>query len=222
MEPELNRMVPEGVTVYTTRITSSGSNAIERLLNYDSALEPAAKALAPISDVIIYGCTTGSLVKGIGWDQEIIQRIEKETGIAASTTSTAVVDALTEIGVKRVSVATPYVEALNIRVKQFLEGHGFEVVSLKGLGQVAGVEGIGKNTPEVGYRLSKEVYTPKADAIFISCTNLRTIEIISKLENDINKPVITSNQASMWKALKMINVLEPIQGYGLLLSRRSQ
>ena len=217
MEPELYELAPEGVAIYATRVVSSRSQPIERLLDYESSLESASDALAAICDVIIYGCTTGSLVKGLGYDQKIIQRIEKRSRLPASTTSTAVVEALREMNMTKLAVATPYLQELDVLVKKFLEDHGFEVVNLKSLGQISGLKGIGANVPEVSYRLAREVCDKRADGVFISCTNLRTIEVISKLEQDIGKPVISSNQASMWKALKLIGVREPIKGYGLLL-----
>jgi maleate cis-trans isomerase len=69
----------------------------------------------------------------------------------------------------------------------------------------------------LAYRLAKEVNNDKADGIFISCTNFKTLEILEKLEQDLAKPVISSNQATMWTMLRMVVVREPIKGYGRLL-----
>jgi maleate isomerase len=178
-------------------------------------LERAAKELAAATvDVIAFGCTTGSLLKGVGWDQEIIKRIVAETGTPATTTATAVVDALHKLNIRNLSVATPYVEELNKKEVKFLEGHGFKVVKIKGLGLI---KGIGNNHPEVAYRLAREVNVAEAEGIFISCTNFRTIEIIERLESDLQKPVVTSNQATFWKVLRTVGIHEKIKGYGSLL-----
>ena len=76
--------------------------------------------------------------------------------------------------------------------------------------------------PEVGseqiYRLVREGFTEKADAIFISCTALSVIHIIETLEEDLKRPVITSNQATLWAALRKINVGETIDSLGTLFT----
>jgi len=78
---------------------------------------------------------------------------------------------------------------------------------------------IAEVSKETLYHLAKEVDHPESEAVFISCTNLHTIEIIEKLENDLQKPVITSNQATMWNMLRMAGVNDKIEGYGQLLSK---
>ena len=101
-----------------------------------------------------------------------------------------------------------------------MESIGFEVVYEKGLGISETVE-IAKVSPATVYRLGKEALTkaPEADTLFISCGNLRTIEILSALEKDTGKPAISSNQALLWGALRMVGVREPIYGFGSLLER---
>jgi maleate isomerase len=113
-------------------------------------------------------------------------------------------------------VATPYIKELNTLEKNFLEAHGFDVLQIRGLSLVRNLD-IGKELPSTAYRLAHEVFKTEADAIFISCTNLRTIEIIKALEADLGRPVVTSNQASMWKSLRTGGIREKIPGYGLLL-----
>jgi maleate isomerase len=72
--------------------------------------------------------------------------------------------------------------------------------------------------PSTAYKLAKSVDTGDADGIFISCTNFRTIEIIEALEENTGKPVVTSNQASMAMALKVMGIKEKIGGFGALLA----
>ncbi|MEM2339635.1 MAG: hypothetical protein QXW83_05495, partial [Nitrososphaerales archaeon] len=123
------------------------------------------------------------------------------TGIKTITTAFAVNEALKELSIKSVAVATPYINELNEREKLFLEECGFKVVKIKGLNILKNTE-IGKQPSWVSYKLAKDVYTPEADGIFISCTNFRTFDILEKLEIDLNKPVVSSNSASLWLALK--------------------
>ena len=217
MEPELYRLTPEGVSLHFSRIRQV-EDTLEQLGRMIEDVPRAAIELADAGvNIIAFRCTTGSLVKGPGYDQEIIQKIEGSVHIRATTTATAVVEALKELGIVRLSVATPYKEWLNEKEKEFLEAHGFEVISIKGLGC------LGPETADVPservYRLAKDVYRPRADGVFISCTDLQSIDILEYLEHDIKKPVISSNQATMWIMLRMAEVRDKIVGYGRLLTQ---
>ena len=217
MEPELNRLAPDGVSIHAARLKASASDSfLTRIIQMEKETENATEELKGVADVIAYGCTSGSFVKGVNWDLEIIAKINRASNLPATTTSTAVVKALKKMNIKRISMATPYTEEVNQLEKEFLENHGFKVVSMKGLNvRVRG--GQSRFPASFAYRLAKEVNTDKADGIFISCTNFKTIEILEKLEQDLEKPVISSNQATMWMMLRMVTVREPIKGYGSLL-----
>lgn len=214
-EIEFHRMAPEGVAILTTRMPLEKVDA-EGLIKMGDYTEQAASLLAQAKpDVIAFCCTTGSLVKGIGYDKEIIGRIGSHVGIAAITTATAVIDSLSTLKVKKVAVVTPYPEEVNQRERVFLEDSGFEITSIKGLG-VLDPQKMQDVRHEQMYQLAKEIFTENADAMFISCTGISVLDIIEPLEEDLKRPVITSNQATMWAALRKINVEEKIDGLGKL------
>ena len=224
MEPEFNRMAPEGVSIHAARLKVEGKVYIseKEALNFYASMaenvEKEAELLGCVVDVIGYGCTSGSFVMGMKWNEELIKRIEKAAGVPATTASTAMCEALREVGIRKLTLVTPYPEDVNRLEKKFLEDNGFKVASMKGCGcDVHGLQG--EYSPYVAYQLAKEVDVEKADGIFISCTNFRTIEILERLERDTNKPVISSNSATMWKMLKMAGIHEPIVGYGQLLKK---
>ncbi|MEM3831723.1 MAG: aspartate/glutamate racemase family protein [Sulfolobales archaeon] len=132
------------------------------------------------------------------------------------TTAQAVIEALKTLGAREIVVATPYIEEINERERRFLEDQGFRVLRIKGLGIRKNTE-IGRLPPWTAYRLALEAIRDlRADALFISCTNFRTIEIIEALESRLGIPVISSNTASMWLALRSIGVKDRIP-YGRLL-----
>jgi maleate isomerase len=159
-----------------------------------------------------------SFIGGYGYDQKIIQRIkEKSGGLPATTTSSSVIDALRKLGVKNISMATPYLEPVAKIGMKFIEDNGIQVLSLKWLAK-AGFE-IAEVSKETLYDLVKAVDRPKSEAIFISCTNLHTIELIKFLEADLRKPVITSNQATFWNMLRLAGVNDKIEGFGHLLEK---
>jgi maleate isomerase len=207
MEAEFGRYVPEGVSVHEARLPLRRVIE-EELIKMCERVEEAAKLLADAEvDIIAYGCTTGSLIRGKGFDIELEERIRKATGIPAVATARAVLDALRIKGLKKIAIATPYTEEINEKEKEFLSNNGFEVCAIRGLGLVKNLE-IGMQEPHVAYRLGRELMIkhPEADGLFISCTNFRTLEIISILSHEIGKPVITSNQATLWRVLQETNI----------------
>src|SRR5215207_2915671 len=135
--PEYARVVPEDVAVYAAPIVLPRGEvtapALAEMLAGDQ-LERAAELLVWTDvDVIVFACTTGSLVHGVGWDRELIGRIERATDRAATTTTTAVLDALRAVGATSLAVATPYIDELNAIERQFLEASGSHVASIAGL-----------------------------------------------------------------------------------------
>ncbi|MHB8991173.1 MAG: maleate cis-trans isomerase family protein [Chloroflexota bacterium] len=218
MEVEFSRWLPPTIAVHATRMYRSTSDVtVESLLEMARHANDAARLLAmTLPDVIIFGCTSGSLIMGLGWDQQILQGIEKTTDIRALTTSTAVVDALKSVGARKVAIATPYVSEVNLRERGFLESHGFEVLGIRGL-EIVKSEQIARVPPSQVYQFVRGCDHPDADALFVSCTNFRTREVIDRLEQDLGKPVITSNQASLWSCLKAIGWGQPPAAGGRLL-----
>jgi maleate isomerase len=216
-EAEFNRYRPEGVAVLTTRIPLFGISR-EALDKMNTYLDEAASLLATAEvDVIVFGCTAGSLINGPSWDQEIIARLTRITGKKITTTSTGVLEALAALNVKKVAVATPYAAEVNEAEKTFLDNSGFQVTSI--IGPLLSDPKLVPQIPPVEmYRLAKEADTDDADAMFISCTGLHVLGIIDLLEKDLGKPVIVSNQVSLWSALKRLNVHEKIEGLGKLFT----
>jgi maleate isomerase len=207
----------EGICIYTTRMAGTGRLTTSKLTEMINKVDDPAEELAEAKvDLIVFACTTGSLIKGPGYDQEIINRIQNKTGIPATTTSTSVIKALKKMGINKVAVATSYTDEVTAKVRSYIEGNGLHVVGMNALGIADALER-SELPPTVSYRLAREVDKPEAEGIFISCTNFRTIEIIENLEHDLRKPVVTSNQASVWDALRSKGIQESIEGYGKLL-----
>lgn len=213
MEYEFQRMAVPSMSVHTMRISHTADTE-ENLIWMGTQVPAASKLLAHAKvGAICYGCTAGGFLKGPGYDQQMIQDIETATGIAGATTAAAVVDALRALGVKRVSVASPYEPWLNQKLQSYLKACGFEVLAIKGFGTQAHAT----FTPEQNASLVAEVDRAASQAIFISCSNFRTLEIIEPLEEKMGKPVVTSNSASIWKMLRLMGDSRSLPGSGRLL-----
>ena len=217
-EPEFWRMAPEGVTIHTARVMLKGKATTESYFAMADALSVAAEELATAEvDVVAYGCTSGSIICPL---PQMLDQMGSRTNTPATAAAGAVIAALRAFGARKVAVATPYVDFVNESEERFLEDYGFEVTNLLGLKLGETQEerrGIGRVPPEHVYRMARAVDSPEADAIFISCTNLATIGMIARIEKDLGKPVVTSNQACFWACLRLIGLTDRIEGYGRLL-----
>jgi maleate isomerase len=219
--PEYLLAMPEGVAVYPAPIVLPRGEvtpvALAEMLEGEQ-LERAAELLVWADvDTIVFACTTGSLVHGVGWDRKLIERIEGASGKPATTTTTAVLAALRAVGASTLAVATPYIDELNVIERRFLEESGFRVSGIAGLACATDRE-IGRLEPADALALAERVDTPDADAIFVSCTNFHCLPVIAHLECALGKPVITSNLAGAWAALRRIGVDDALSGYGQLLA----
>lgn len=212
MEYEFERMAVPSMSVHTMRISHTADT--EENLTWMGTQVPAAATLLAHAKVgvICYGCTAGGFLKGPGYDRQIIGDIETATGIPGVTTAAAVVDALRALGVERLSVASPYEAWLNEKLRQYLNACGFDVLAIRGFGTQAHAS----FTPEQNAALVAEVDRAEAQAIFISCTNFRTLEIIEPLEQKLGKPVVTSTSASLWKMLRRLGDRRDVPGGGRL------
>ena len=217
LESEYNIMKPEGVSVHTARMMLTTTNA-QTLKRMSGSIEEEAEKLATTKcDVIVFGCTSGSFIGGQSYEQQIVDKIECVSGKKGITTAGAVSRALSVFEKHKVTVVTPYIEELNLLEKKFIESFGYKVVSIKGLGIDDNVT-IGKNEPSAAYNLAKETVTNETEILFISCTDFRSIEIITTLEKELNVPVISSNQAAMWDALRSCNIRDNLLKYGSLFN----
>lgn len=216
MEPELNRNILEGISLHFARLKTGGAFDVHSLVAMADQTVKCAEELKTVSDVMAYACTSSSFVMGRGWDENIIARIKSVTDKPVTTTSTSLLNALQTFQVKKISLATPYTEEVNERQRDFFNANGFEVVKMKGLG-IDQHGGQGIFYPQRAYMLAKDVDDPRAELVLISCTNFRTFEIIDALEKDIKKPVLTSNQATLWKLLRLVGIYEKIDSLGSLL-----
>lgn len=218
-ENEWAKAAPDGVITvcsryYIERVTPEN---LERMMG---EVDRAAREVASARVNVIAQCgTPGVFIRGFGYDREVIDRIERLTGIQATTMASSVVAGLKRFGAGKIVVGTAYTDDLNAMLKSFLEAHGFEVCAVVGLGIVPNVE-IGNQPPQVAYDLGKRVFAqaPDAEALFISCGGLRTFEVLDALEEDLGVPVTSSSQATWWNCLRMSGIRTPIRGFGSLLT----
>lgn len=201
MEYEFQRLVPSGVSVHVSRIAHT-SDSEPALLHMLGELEPAATLLAHARvDAICFGCTASGFVQpNVRLDVQVADAASHSLGVPIVTTSGSVCEALDHVGARRIAVASPYEPWLNEHLRRYLEGRGFTVTSVAGFG----TQEHAKCSPQETLALALGAVRPDTEAIFLSCANLRTLEIIEPLERTTGLPVVTSTQASFWRLLSRL------------------
>lgn len=217
MEPEFYRMAPFDVATYTTRLYLE---QIDRR-NWENIIAEAEEKTRYLTSarvqLIIFGCTGASYTEGKGFNEIVERKIATKANVPCISTSTAVLRALEHLSVNKLSVVTPYPKEANDLLCKFLEENGYEVISI-GSSQETVEDKQLASTGKLALETAIKYDSPESELLFISCTAWKSADIIEALESKLNKPVITSNQATLWAALRMLNyeAVRSIDGYGKL------
>lgn len=215
IESEMMRHAPEGVGVHFTRAVNPDQITAANLAASVGSLAPAAAVLAPNADldVICYACTSGSVVMG---EDAVVAELRSGSGARHATTLVSgVFAALDAVGARRVAVATPYLEHVNRIEADYMIERGYELTGIEGL-DITNDSDMVRVTPAYIRDFAVSVDDPAADAVFVSCGALRSIEVIDEIEEAIGKPCITSNQAMLWHCLRLAGIDDRIEGMGRL------
>ncbi len=218
VQDDVIRLRPDGVGVHFARTAIPDSITSDTLAAQAEMLAPCAATLLPDGslDVVSYACTSGSLVIG---EDRVFRELNKGAPNAKATSLvTGVIRALKAVDAKRIVVATPYLDEVNALEKTYLENAGFEVLDIQGLNLEKDSDMV-RVTPDFLAEFALSLDRPDADAIFISCGALRSLEVIEEIENKSGKPAICSNQAMIWDCLRLAGIDDQMTGYGQLFRK---
>ena len=224
-EGDFPRMIPDGVALYFQKFPMHNPKGrvtcVEDLKQPVNVFADAAELLSRVRpDAMTLNGTGLSFCGGYGYDKMIIEKMKEKNGnIPTTTSSTSVVNAVNKMGIRKVSLAMPYLEDVAKTALKFFTDNGLQILKYKWLGLPTEVKRMGDVSKEEVYHLARDVDDTHSEAVIISCVELNAIDVIQPLECDLQKPVITSNQATIWNLLRMAGVNEKIQGFGQLLSR---
>ncbi|MGH6718521.1 MAG: maleate cis-trans isomerase family protein [Alphaproteobacteria bacterium] len=216
VEPDFRALgLAPDITLHVSRVPSLAVT-VENLLMTARGLTQATALVLPGQrlDVLAYACTSGTVVAGV---PAVIAAIRAaRPGIAVTTPITAALAGFQRLGVHRVAVLTPYVEEVNAPVVSYLEANGIDVVDIASFNLLAEDE-MCRVVPEAIAAAAEGLDHRRADALFISCTALRALGLIDRLEGRLGKPVLSSNHALYWHALRLAGVMDPVPGFGRLM-----
>jgi maleate isomerase len=217
LDRELWRWVPDTLDLLLTRTPYEPLTVTVEMaqrVGDPAVVAQATLALTtPAPAVVGYACTSGSFVAGLAGERALVDAM-LATGVpAAVTTSGAVVSALRALGAGRVAVATPYDEAITAMLVAFLAESGIAVTRAGHLGLDSAIWAVPR---EVTLELVRRAWTDDCDAVFVSCTNLATYDVIPLLEDELGVPVVSANQATMWAAVSLAGLSAQGEGQRLL------
>ncbi|MGH3980775.1 MAG: maleate cis-trans isomerase family protein [Pseudonocardiaceae bacterium] len=221
LDRELWRWVPDDVSLYMTRLpyvpVPMTVEMVAAISDVDAVYRATRDVLTPEPLVVAYSCTSGSFIDGVAGERALVQTMRAAGAPAAVTTSGALSEALALLGVRRLAIATPYIEPVTKRLICYLDEFGVETVSAVGLGMLGHIWRV---TYTEVVDIVRAVDRKDADAMFISCTNLPTYDIIEPLERALGKPVLTANQVTMWSALRAMGLESMAAGQWLVEASR--
>ncbi|HEY4802014.1 MAG TPA: aspartate/glutamate racemase family protein [Paraburkholderia sp.] len=208
-----------GVAFYECRLENSPDITPPRLAEIEARIAPAVGLLLPGErlDVVAFGCTSASMVIG---ETRVFARIrEARPDIACTTPITAALAALKALDVRRVALLTPYVRTINDFMRDYIEARGVAVTRMASFEHADDNEVARIDANSIRSAIETLARHDDADAVFVSCTSLRVAALVPELEAAIGKPVLSSNHAMAWHALRLAGVQDSEPQLGRLFAR---
>jgi maleate isomerase len=208
MEQDFARWLPAGARLHVNRLNAPRErpdDMEENLRAITSGVEEVAR-LVDLAEpqVIAFGCTSGSFIDGPAWDDAMQAKIRSAVRAPhVVVTARASVDALNALGARRIAVATPYPEKINLQLRRYLGHFGFEIGGFETIDAWKGGT-IARVAPEVAIDLAVRASRSGADAVFVSCTNFRAGEVIPEIAKATGLPVVTANRATFDACLRAL------------------
>lgn len=216
IERDFHRLAPaDDVSVFTSRIRQGEPNSEATFREFEADIPNVARLILPNSrlDVVVFGCTAASMLIGAAQIEAAVQL--GRPGVAVTNPATGVTEALRAVGAQRIAMLTPYTPSVTRTAVEFMQSQGFDVYSAACLG-IDLDDTHARISEEVLYQQALELDWKSVDAIFLSCTAIRSLNVIERIERATGKVVITSNQATFWHALRLGQASTSVKGFGQL------
>ncbi len=216
IEPEYYSVLPRSVSAHFARLTMTEVTDAG-LARQDEDVATQARQLAAANvEVILFCLTAASFHKGLDYDADLKRRIEDRSGKPAITAAGTIIDSLNVLGVRRIALATPFNSVVNEDSRRFLVDSGFDVVAAEGLAYADNFS-IALIDPETVRDLVRRVDRSDAEAIVIPGGNMQCLSIADDMEEELGKPIVTTNQAGIWALLRHLGSFNRLTGLGRLL-----
>ena len=203
VEQEMVRHFPEGVVAHVNRLRMTGPNR-KPLLQLLPDVERACGELVDAKcESVAFHCTANSMAEGSGGEAALLEALRHAKAPNVATTSTAVMNALKALSAKRIALVTPYSQQATEEETHFFDEAGVEVVYAKGCDR-GGSDAYCSTPAEFWKAEAASLPHKEFDALFLSCANISCLGIVDEIEENLGRPVITSNQVVIWETLRQI------------------
>lgn len=221
LEPDMQWLCPSGCTMHFERMggyeiekipgseqmAGLGASDLTETIRLISGIRPAA---------VLYGCTSATLTHGTGFDTKLADDIHSKTNAPSITAAGALSQSIHDLGVSAVGFSSPYVGEVNKQAIAFLNAKNVSTVCCADIGRELDNYGQGELTPDEVYELALKADSKEAEAIVLSCTDMRSVEALDRIEAQTGKPVVTSNLALVFQLCKLLNLPRPENASGRL------
>ena len=218
IEKDFNNVIyNKNIDLYCNRIQSYNPLTSETLKKMADDIPKVTNNILPDQklDCVAYGCTSGTIAAGYQSIFDKVNLAKPNTKVTTPITST--INALKSLKIKRLSIFTPYTDEINQSVINYFKKENIDVNELSYF-DIASDLDIGKVDPQYLFEVLTKIDLKKSDALFVSCTALPVLSIISELEKKISKVVLSSNQTLIWDTLKEIKYNDNVEGFGELFN----
>jgi maleate isomerase len=215
VEQEMVRHVPAGVTAHVARLRMTGAHRGP----LDALLPRVAEAAATLTDarcdVVAFHCTSNSTAEGVAGDDKLLGALRRSGASHVTTTASALRHAFDALGARRIVLLTPYSQHTTDEEAEFLREAGYEVLHARGFA-LAGSDEYCATPAQFWRDRAVEAARPDADVYFLSCANISTVPVIEAIEQRLGRPVVSSNQAVIWHALRLLGIADRRNCFGRL------
>jgi maleate isomerase len=218
-EIDMNRVLPKNYQVHFARVKvgsvdEKGWREHDGDVNYQTEL---LSGIQPSAIVVLQ--TAASFYGPLNYEQELVARIEKISGVPAYTTAFALGRAVKALSAKKVTLLSPYNNDLLMRGKAYFERvHGLDIVGADSF-NMTDPEAINKLTPDPARKALAAQAKLKPDVMLVAGGAYRIMDLISQWEAEFGIPILTTNQVAAWACVQAVNGHEQIPGYGKLLAQ---
>lgn len=205
----------EGVDCFTSRMPMALKATKDTLAALKDEVVSATQNLLPWADfdAIAFCCTTGSIAVGPDKLREMVQSVKP--GVPVCNPVDAALEALGVLNCRRVAVMTPYIDEVNETLEAYFVERGL-VLTAKAAFKQEGDPQMNRIDPECLLEEAVKLGSGDCDGVFLSCTGLCTSGVVQRMEDQLGKPVVTSNQALSWATLRAAGITDQVDGYGQL------
>ncbi len=218
IELDFRRLIPETVELLVTRVPSGLQVSRETLAEMEAHI-PAAAALLPQPvgyDAVGYGCTSGSSVIGPARVGDLVRQGVNTAAVTEPVSALAA--ACGALNIQRLALLSPYVEDVSSTLRQVLAQRGVTSPVFGSFDEAEEAKVVRISGASIIEAATRLCAGQDIDALFLSCTNLRSLDVIADIETRIGKPVLSSNQVLAWHMCRLAGIAPRAGAYGRLIS----